>query len=397
MIKDFFRYALTSMRQRKLRSWLTIIGIIIGIASIIALIAISQGMQNYVEEQFEEFGTNMIIIRPGTLFAPPGAGEYGLNEGDVDVIERVAGVDYVVPMIYDYSNVEFHREEVQAQIFGVPTEHLDELMDDTGWKVEKGSVFKRDDDYSAVIGYLAKTEMFDDDLHIRNSILIEGEKYKIIGILEEIGNEQDDTMIMIPMDRARDIVNKSEEVSMIMAFAKQGVDINELTDEIADELEDSRGEEDFTAMSSVQLIEQISEILGVISLIVGAIASISLLVGAVGIMNTMYTSVLERTREIGVMKAIGATNANILGIFLIESGLIGLVGGTIGVAIGAGLALLVGYISPSLELGFSLVIRIEPSLIIFGILFAFILGAIAGLLPARSASKLKPADALRYE
>ena len=397
MLKDSFKYALTSMRQRKLRSWLTIIGIVIGVASIIALVAISQGLQNYVEESFEEFGTNSIIIRPGTMFGPPGAGEYGLTDDDVDVIERVAGIDYVAPFVYDYALVEYHREELQVQIMGVPTDIVEKFMEDTGWNLEKGSVFKRENEYSVVIGHLAATDLFEDELHIRNRILIEGQTFKVIGIIEEIGNDQDDTMIAIPMERARDILDKTDEVSMVMAFAKEGVDVNKLRDEITDELEDYRGEEDFMVMSSVQLIEQISSILGVLELIVGAIASISLLVGAVGIMNTMYMSVLERTREIGVMKAIGATNARILGIFLMESGFFGIVGGTIGVAIGSAIALAVGQIAPSLNLGFTLIIRIEPELVAFGIIFAFILGAIAGFFPARSASKLKPADALRYE
>lgn len=397
MLKDSFKYALTSMRQRKLRSWLTIIGIVIGIASIIALVAISQGMQNYVEEQFEQFGADMIIIRPGTMFAPPGAGEYGLTDDDVDVIDRIAGIEYAVPFIYDYAEVEYHRQELQMQIFGVEINDLDKLMEDTGWSVEVGNAPKREAEYSAVLGHLAATDLFEDELHVRNRILIENKKFKIIGILKEIGNQQDDTMILLPMERAREILNKTDEVSMIMAFAKQGVDVEKLRDEIADELEDARGEEDFTAISSTQLIEQISGILGVIGLVIGAIASISLLVGAVGIMNSMYTSVLERTREIGVMKAIGATNSNIMSIFLMEAGLIGLVGGVLGVAVGSALALLVGYISPSLNLGFTLLIRIEWQLVVFGIVFALIVGMVAGFLPARSASKLKPVDALRWE
>ena len=396
MLKDSFKYALTSMRQRKLRSWLTIIGIVIGVASIIALVAISQGMQNYIEEEFESFGTNIIMVQAGASFGMPSPGEIGLTDRDVRVIERVSGVDYVVAMIYETANVEFHREELQLPVFGYPADRYGEILGDTDYGFVTGGMYSKDST-DAVLGYLAATDLFEDELHLRNRITIDGQTFKVVGILEKIGNHQDDTSIAIPFDTARDLFNKTNEVSMMMVIVDVGVDVEKVADKIRDKLEDERGEEDFLVISATQLIAQISGILGAIGLIVGAIASISLLVGAVGIMNTMYTSVLERTREIGVMKAIGATNANIMSIFLMESGFLGLVGGTIGVGIGSAIALGVGYIAPSLDLPLTLLIRIDPELALFGIGFAVFLGALAGFFPARSASKLKPADALRYE
>jgi len=397
MLKDFLKYALISMRQRRLRSWLTIIGIVIGVASIVALVAISQGMQNYIEDQFKRFGANIIIVRPGVIRGTLIPGEVGLTTDDVDIIDRISGVDYTVPILYQTAEVEYHHQETQADVMGYPVDRIKEFLEETDYGFIEGGVYGKEEDYAIVLGYLAAKELFDEELHVRNRILIEGHKFKVVGILEEIGNERDDMMIAMPLETARNIFNKSDEVNIIMVVAKDGVDVNKLRDEIEEELEDARGEKDFTAISAVQLVEKIGNILGVIELIVGAIASISLFVGAVGIMNTMYTSVLERTREIGVMKAIGATNANIMSIFLIESGLLGLVGGLIGVIIGSGIALAVGYVSPNLGLPFTLLIRIEWNLIIFGIAFAFILGTLAGFLPARSAAKLKPAEALRYE
>ena len=161
------------------------------------------------------------------------------------------------------------------------------------------------------------------------------------------------------------------------------------------ELERKRGDTNFQVLTASQILEQIGQILGVMQIVLVGIAAISLLVGAIGIMNSMYTSVLERTKDIGIMKAIGARNADILQIFLIESGMIGLVGGLLGTALGTGMALAVEPFAKNA--GFPLIITLEMGVLLFGLLFAFVIGMISGILPAYQASKLKPVDALRYE
>ena len=156
-----------------------------------------------------------------------------------------------------------------------------------------------------------------------------------------------------------------------------------------------RDDTNFQVVTATQILEQINQVLGVMQFVLVGIAAISLVVGAIGIMNSMYTSVLERTKDIGIMKAIGARNSDILKIFLIESGLIGLVGGIFGILLGSAMALIIGQLSKNA--GFSLIIKIEPLVLIFGLLFAFVVGIISGILPAYQASRLKPVDALRYE
>ena len=197
------------------------------------------------------------------------------------------------------------------------------------------------------------------------------------------------------MDAVRKIFSKPEDVDAIITQVKSPDDIPTLQEKIEKELESKRDDTNFQVVTATQILEQINQVLGVMQFVLVGIAAISLVVGAIGIMNSMYTSVLERTKDIGIMKAIGARNSDILKIFLIESGLIGLVGGIFGILLGSAMALIIGQLSKNA--GFSLIIKIEPLVLIFGLLFAFVVGIISGILPAYQASRLKPVDALRYE
>jgi putative ABC transport system permease protein len=237
--------------------------------------------------------------------------------------------------------------------------------------------------------------MFDSKLKLGSKIEIEDGEFKIIGILKEIGNSQDDNQINIPLETAREIFNKTDDVDAIIAQVKSPDDIPILQEEIEKELESKRDDTNFQVVTATQILEQIGEILGIIQFVLIGIAAISLVVGGIGIMNSMYTSVLERTKDIGIMKAIGAKNLDIFEIFLIESGLIGLVGGLFGTTLGSFVAVIIGEFSKNA--GFLLNIKIEPLVLAFGLLFSFVAGIASGVLPAMQAARLKPADALRYE
>ena len=214
--------------------------------------------------------------------------------------------------------------------------------------------------------------------------------------MEEIGNSQDDNSINIDFDTFREIFDAEDRVDAITATAKPGLDMDALKEKTERKLERARGDENFQVMTSANILEQVNSILGIVQFVLIGIAGISLLVGGIGIMNSMYTSVLERTKEIGIMKSVGARNSDILLIFLVESGFIGLIGGIFGVLLGTGMALAVGAIAK--QAGFALLkIVIDYKILLFGLSFAFVLGMISGALPAYRASKLKPVDALRYE
>ena len=394
MITEYFLLAVNSILHRKLRSWLTIIGIIIGVAAIISLITLSRGLENTIQEQFETFGANRILIS-SRGFQGPGTASQGLTIDDVDTIEKISGFDYVIPAIFRSSEIINNKVVVFTVVAAIPSEDFQEFFEDSGIEMKEGRFIKSGEKSAAIIGARAAKEMFSKELRIGNKIEINKHEFKVVGILEEVGNSQDDNQINIPLETAREVFNEPDHVDTIIAQAKTDTDIPALQRKIEKELEQKRDDTNFQVLTATQILEQISQVLGIMQVVLVGIAAISLIVGAIGIMNSMYTSVLERTKDIGIMKAVGARNSDIMKIFLIESGLMGLVGGIFGTALGTIVALIVEKISS--QSGFLLIIRIEYGLLLFGLLFAFLVGMISGALPAYQASKLRPVDALRYE
>jgi putative ABC transport system permease protein len=395
MIQDYLRIALRNITHRRLRSWLTAIGIIIGVASVVALISVSMGMQDAIEEQFEMMGTDTITITPTSFTGPGSTAEAPFDDGDVRVIERVAEINKVLPMMYGTAKFTFHNQDSYSYLMGVPLDRdASDVWEDIGWESEIGR-FPEPDKKEVGLGYLAAKEMFDDEVHLKNTILVNDVKFKVVGIAKEVGNSQDDGAIYMDVDIAKDILDQ-ENYNMILAKVKPGNDAELIADKVQRKLEKYRDAEDFNAMTPSEILEQVNDILGIIQLVLVGIAAISLLVGAIGIMNTMYTSVLERTKEIGIMKAIGASNHAIMLIFLAEAGILGLVGGTVGTILGMmmgkGVEIAAG------TSGFiPLKVAVSWPLILGAISFAFLIGALSGTLPALGAAKLKPVDALRHE
>jgi len=222
-----------------------------------------------------------------------------------------------------------------------------------------------------------------------------------VGILKSVGNRMDDSSVYAPMEAVRDLFNEPELVSMILVQTSPGAEPADVAKVIEKKMRDRRhekeGEEDFSVSTSEQLMATFSLVFGAVQAVVIGIAAISLLVGGIGIMNTMYTSVMERTREIGIMKAIGARNNDILQIFLIESGILGLIGGLVGITIGASIAKIAEIVAAEALGSNILKASFTPELIIGALLFSFLIGAASGVMPARQASLMKPVDALRYE
>lgn len=400
MIKDFFKLALTSIQHRQLRSWLTILGIVIGVAAIISLISLGQGMQTAITSQLGTLGTDKLIITPGSDFMSMGGlSTAKLTDHDIDIIQKVRGVEHSVGMIYKVAKVSFSTETKQVFVIGMPVE------EDSLWFIKiydiDGRYPQEGDKYKAVVGNLySQGKVFKKEVKNGNWLDVENESFKVVGVLEEIGNRQDDGQIYIPIETAREIFNEPDALNMIYVKVRTGFNPSTVAKEIERDLRNDRnedeGEESFSVQTAEQLVSAMKNILGIIQAILVGIAAIALLVGGIGIMNIMYASVLERTREIGVMKAIGAKNSNILLLFIIESGFLGLVGGCFGILIGFGLAK--GAQFYAAYAGYAMIkAAVTPQLISLGLGFSFIIGTLSGLMPARKASKLKPADALRYE
>jgi len=403
MIKDYFKFSWNSIRNRQVRAWLTIIGILIGITSIVALVSLGQGLQESVNKQFEKIGINRVTISAGGLALGPMGGEFStaiLTEEDVDVIDEVRGVESVTFNLMKTKKVEFGNEVKHVSVVGVPTdaESLKIIKELSLFDIETGRELRSSDQHNAILGKTISEEEFKRELTTRDRIDIGGIKFNIIGVQEKAGTGVHDNMIRIPLDTARNLFEEEEEVSMITTTTQKEVEPSEVAERIKKALRKHRdvkkGEEDFKVATAEQTIESLTGILGVIQIFLVGIAAISLFVGGVGIMNTMYTSVMERTNEIGLMKAIGARDSDVLFIFLIESGILGVIGGIFGVGLGIGLAKVGELIAVQLGVDiFQAYISIE--LVVGALLFSFLIGAISGLLPAKQAAQLEPVEALR--
>lgn len=393
MIKEYGRIAYKSVKYRKLRSFLTIIGILIGIGAIVSLITVSQGFGNFIDDQLEGVGTTRVFLLPKLSGLTIGE---GLTTKDVKVAESMVGVDWVNPYLINAEEVEFKKTKgFVQQIMGIETNDLKDKLETFGVGLDAGRYLIDGERNSVMIGYKMSNDFFDDKILVNNQIEIKDKKFKVVGIFEEIGNPDDDNMVLLAMDDMRDLFDKKDEVNFVEIKVEEGVDLALFAETFAVKLEAVRDDDFFTILTPEQQAEQIGSLLGVVGIVLGSIAGISLVVGSIGITNSMFTSVLERTKDIGTMKAIGAKNRDIMVMFLLEAGFIGLLGGVIGVVLGNLSALLIQSIAE--QSGFILLnIKVDYTLSIGGIIFAVLLSSASGFVPAYRASKLKPVEAMRY-
>ena len=404
MIKDYFILATRNLRKRKMRSWLTMLGIFISIATIFMLVSVSLGLQGAVEEQFRMLGTDKIFVQPATGFlGPPGSvGGVLLTEDDVNVIGKVRGVKDFSYFTAGNAKVEFAGQTRYMMVWGIDPAHMGVYSEIESFKVDEGRLLEKGDKNAIIVGWLfGQEKVFKKQAKVGNKLTINDEDFKIKGSMQRIGNPDDDSMIMMDIDSFRVLFDIPDRVDWIMVQVDEGEDVNEVAERIEKKLRSSRGvtekNQDFNVIKPEELLESFGSILKTITAFLAGIAAISLLVGGIGIANTMYTSVLERTNEIGIMKAIGAKNKDVFMIFFIESGLLGLVGALMGIILGYGVSKSIEYVAIN-QLNTDLLQAAAPLYLILGCLaFGFIIGTISGTLPAVQASKTNVVDALRYE
>lgn len=388
--------AVRSIRERKLRSALTVTGIVIGIAAIISLVSIGEGTNKYIQEQFEQLGANKIIV---STFSMQGAGGLmgteQLTEKDIDLVKSVRGIEEAMPILYKTLPVTYKDVTFSTMIIGINSEDAEDFFEGSQFGIDSGRWIRPGDKYAVTLGSIAAEESFGTELSTRDRVIIKEKSFEVIGVMKEIGNTQDDSQIYMPLETMRDLVGEEDEISAIFAQVYDASDIEEVAERVQQKLDNKYGEEAFTVMSTATLAGQITVITRTISFVLGGIAGIALLVAGIGIANTMYMSILERTKEIGIMKATGATTANILKIFLTEAAILGLVGGIVGVLIGSIISRGIGYVLEAQGMFLKTVVTFE--LASLGLAFSVIVGLISGFLPARKASRLNPIEALRYE
>ena len=404
MISDYFKLAFENLKHRGLRSWLTILGIFVGIAAVVALISLGQGLQTAITGQFGVLSVDKLTIQnKGTGFGPPGSTVIEkLNDHDLKIIENVRGVDIIIPRLIRIVKVEYNKISSFSYVADIPDtkEGANVVYGAFNAEAEEGRLLRPEDRGRVVLGAdFAKTKEFEKDLGVGKKLKIQDKEFEIVGIIKQSSNFQINSVIILPTEDLQEILNIQDEWDLIVAQVADKDKIENVAADISDALRKDRhekiGEETFSVETPLQALGAVNTILNIINAIVIGIAAISLLVGAIGIANTMYTSVIERTREIGVMKAIGAQNKDILWVFLIESGLLGLVGGIVGAMIGLGAAMEVSNLANS-ALGTDLFhVIVSYPLLIGAIAFSVIIGIVSGVLPAFQASKLKPVDALR--
>jgi len=405
MLKDFFKLSFGNLRHRGLRSWLTIIGIFIGIAAVVSLISFGAGLRTAVMGQFGTLSVDTLTIQnKGTGFGPPGSTVVEkLTDKDVRIIEGVTGVDKVISRIIRVGSLEYNGIAGFGYSADIPEDKEDRefVYENLDFKeTAEGRFLESGDDGKVLLGngFLESTD-FKKEFSVGKKVKINGYEFEIIGFAEKSSNFQLNNIVFLLTSDMEKVMGIEDEIDMILVQVQDKDRIADVASELERKLRNDRkedlGEETFTVETPIQALDSVNTILDIINLIVIGIAGISLFVGGVGIANTMYTSVVERTREIGIMKAVGAKNSAITWIFLIEAGLLGLVGGVVGAAIGLSVALGIASVANSALGGALFIVDIDYMLLLGAVGFSFCVGVISGVLPAIQASKLNVVEALR--
>ena len=408
------RIAFRALTANKLRSALTMLGIIIGVGAVITLMSAGEGVSVYVEEQFRGFGSNLLFVIPGgreqVTTGPPGRTTgAALTNRDVEALRdplRTPDVVAVSPIVMQTTSVGTARASMFVRVEGVGPDYASVR----NWPPEAGEFIREADmegrSRVAVIGQDIVDRLFPDNPYpLGETIRINEILFRVIGIMERRGGTtygSQDEAVMIPLTTMQTRLTSSRSqsgdyrVSQIIVEAASADTIDAAAEQVAEVLRDRRGidfsdQDDFTILSQEDIISVFGDITNVLTTFLGAIAGISLLVGGIGIMNIMLVSVTERTREIGLRKAVGAQRSDILWQFLLEAMTLSLCGGLIGIGLGATGATIIS----NLIEGYSAVVT--PQAVILATTFSAAVGLIFGVYPARRASLLNPIDALRYE
>jgi len=398
---ESIKYSLRNLWKRKTRSFLTILSIFIGIATIFLFISFGLGLYAYVEEFTTGSSVDKVIVQARGGGAPGLDSSFILDESDLRVVQRSAGVMDATGSSFKVAEVKQGTAIKYTFLMSYdPKKPL--IWDISNVDLYSGKELTGGDTKKVVLGYnyLVEDRIFPKAYKVNDKINVQGEDLRIMGFLEPIGNPQDDSQIYITNDYMKDLYSNTT-FSYGWIVARVDPDKIEWTIEhIERDLRQKRGldkgKEDFFVQSFTDMIESYSIVLDIIIGFIVLIALISVVVSAVNTANTMVTSVLERYKEIGVIKAIGARNREVFGIFLFESSFLGLLAGLIGVGLGYLLASFGGYVLNSLGWGF-LSPAFPPSLFIGCIIFATVTGGISGVVPAIRASKINVVRALRYE
>jgi putative ABC transport system permease protein len=415
---ESFIIAIRSIAANKLRSALTMLGIIIGVGSVITLMSVGEGAQAMIKSTFEQMGTNVLNVIPRS---PEGAQRYHgpesegisiaptLTLGDAKALEAIPSMLAIAPFNNNVAQVAFGGESKQVRIYGTSPGYqiIGNYTVVSGQFIAETNVSSRD--MVVVLGSEVATELFGSENPVGQKVKIKEQRFTVIGVLESKGGAMMgfslDNIVMTPITTyqaklfPQQTARGEDAVQTISIQATSSEVTGEITREVQDILRKRHhitdvARDDFAVEDQAQMLEMVQEVFSIFTIVLAAISSISLLVGSIGIMNIMLVSVTERTREIGIRKAVGAKRRDILVQFLLESAVLCLVGGIIGIISGWLLSLLISLIDFG---GVTLQTAVSPSIIILAISVAVFIGLASGTYPALRAARMNPIDALRYE
>ena len=403
MYKESFLMAWASLIANKMRSILTMLGIIIGVAAVIALVSIGNGVKQDIQNSISSLGSNLLMVMPGAPRTPgvrPSQGSMkSLKVSDYQAISKLDGVKAASPYTANSYVSIYQSKNWTTTVSGVSSN----FQDANNWTMAVGRFISSKNvenrERVAVVGQTVVKNLFAGEDPVGKEIRVKNIPFRVIGVLNSkgngtMGNDQDD-VIFIPYTTAMERVEGVDYLRMVYVVASDDNGIYRLQSDIENLLRVRHGIkdtnlDDFNIQNMKSIMETMEQTTGTLTLFLGAVAAISLVVGGIGIMNIMLVSVTERTREIGIRKALGATYFVIVTQFLIEAVVISLMGGLIGIALGIGASKLIGLAS-----GMSTVISVPTIILSFA--FSMAIGLVFGIYPARKAAKLNPIDALHYE
>ena len=396
---DSIHLAWRAITAHRLRSFLTLLGIAIGIAAVILLTSIGEGIHRFVLSEFTQFGTNLVSVAPGKVKtsgpAPSGipSSVRPLTLDDARALERLPHITGMTAIVWGNTEVRGNGRLRRTTVNGVTPDMLQVYQ----MRIGGGQFLPFEDSENArafvVLGSKLKTELFGAENPLGARVTVGHLQFRVIGVLESkgqfLGIDLDDAAY-IPTARALELYNRDGMMKIDLSY-EEGIAATRIATSIIATLKARHGREDFTLTTQEDMLRTLSNILDILTMAVGALGSISLLVGGVGIVTIMTIAVTERTSEIGLLVALGAPRRTILGLFLGEAVALSALGGAFGLALGAGLAQLIHLLVPALQ------VHTPLAFVVLAELVAMAIGLLAGVLPARRAARLDPVDALRAE